>query len=94
MREFLDPVENPRYLFVRHGNLLGQKQTDYFSIPAILSNNKNDVNVFKSLWEKYIGECEIIYTRNTQGRITLLSARKNAFSNMNRPKSKRLSKWQ
>ena len=94
MREFLDPVENPRYLFVRHGNLLGQKQTDYFSIPAILSNNKNDVNIFKSLWEKYIGECEIIYTRNTQGRITLLSARKNAFSNMNRPKSKRLSKWQ
>ncbi len=94
MREFLDPVENPRYLFVRHGNLLGQKQTDYFSIPAILSNNKNDVNVFKSLWEKYIGECEIIYTRNTQGRITLLSARKDAFSNMNRPKSKRLSKWQ
>ena len=94
MREFLDPVENPRYLFVRHGNLLGQKQTDYFSIPTILSNNKNDVNIFKSLWEKYIGECEIIYTRNTQGRITLLSARKNAFSNMNRPKSKRLSKWQ
>ena len=94
MREFLDPVENPRYLFVRNGNLLGQKQTDYFSIPAILSNNKNDVNVFKSLWEKYIGECEIIYTRNTQGRITLLSARKDAFSNMNRPKSKRLSKWQ
>ena len=94
MREFLDPVENPRYLFVRHGNFLGQKQTDYFSIPAILSNNKNDVNVFKSLWEKYIGECEIIYTRNTQGRITLLSARKDAFSNMNRPKSKRLSKWQ
>ena len=94
LREFLDPVENPRYLFIRHGSFLGQRQTDYFSIPAILSNNRKDVDIFKALWEKYIGECEIIYTRNTQGRITLLNARKNAFSNMNRPKSKRLSKWQ
>ncbi len=94
LREFLDPVENPRYLFIRHGSFLGQRQTDYFSIPAILSNRKKDVDIFKALWEKYIGECEIIYTRNTQGRITLLNARKNAFSNMNRPKSKRLSKWQ
>ena len=94
LREFLDPVENPRYLFIRHGNMFGQRQTDYFSVPAILSNNRKDVEMFKALWEKYIGECEIIYTRNTQGRITLLNARKNAFSNMNRPKSKRLSKWQ
>lgn len=94
LREFLDPVENPRYLFIRHGSMLGQRQTDYFSIPAILSNRKKDTDVFKSLWEKYIGECEIIYTRNTQGRMTLLKARKNAFSDMNRPKSKRLSKWQ
>lgn len=94
LSEFLDPVENPRYLFVRHGNMFGQRQTDYFSVPSILSNNKKDVDIFKALWEKYIGECEIIYTRNTQGRLTLLNARKNAFSNMNRPKSKRLSKWQ
>lgn len=95
LQEFLNPVENPRYLFVRHDKFMGiTKQTDYFSVPAILSNRKKDTDVFKSLWEKYIGECEIIYTRNVQGRIILLSARKNAFSNMNRPKSKRLSKWQ
>ena len=95
LQEFLDPVDNPRYLFIRKEKFLGQiKQKDYFSIPAILSNRKKDVDIFKNLWEKYIGECEIIYTRNTQGRITLLSARKNAFSDMNSPKSKRLSKWQ
>ncbi len=94
LQEFLNPVENPRYLLIRYDNFLGKKQIDYFSIPAILSSNKRDVDMFMSLWKKYIGECEIIYTRNTQGRITLLNARKNAFSNMNRPKSKRLSKWQ
>lgn len=94
LREFLDPVENPRYLFIRYGSMIGKRQTDYFSIPAILSNNRKDVDIFKTLWEKYIGECEIVYTRNIQGRLNLLNARKNAFSNMNRPKSKRLSKWQ
>ena len=41
------------------------KQIDYFSIPAVMSTNKNDVKIFQRLWEKYIGECEIIYTRNT-----------------------------
>ena len=95
LQEFLNPVENPRYLFVKYDKFMGiLKQTDYFSIPAVLSAKKEDVNIFKSLWEKYIGECEIIYTRNIQGRITLLNARKNAFSSMNRPKSRRLSKWQ
>ena len=95
LQEFLNPVENPRYLFVKYDKFMGTlKQTDYFSIPAVLSAKKEDVNIFKSLWEKYIGECEIIYTRNIQGRITLLNARKNAFSSMNRPKSRRLSKWQ
>lgn len=95
LQEFLNPVENPRYLFIRYDKFMGTiKQTDYFSVPSILSVKKDDVNIFKSLWEKYIGKCEIIYTRNMQGRLTLLHARKNAFSNMNRPKSKRLSKWQ
>ena len=95
MQEFLNPIENPRYLFVKYDKFIGvMNQADYFSIPAVLSAKKEDVNIFKSLWKKYIGECEIIYTRNIQGRITLLNARKNAFSSMNRPKSRRLSKWQ
>lgn len=95
MQEFLDPVENPRYILIKHDKFLNYiKQTDYFSVPAIISPNKDTVNVFKSLWEKYIGECEIVYTRNLEGRKTLLKARKDAFSSSKRPKSKKLSKWQ
>lgn len=95
LQEFLNPVENPRYLLIKYDKFLSTiKQEDYFSIPAILSANKSAISTFKSLWNKYVGECEIIYTRNTQGRMKLLMARKNAFSSMQREKTKRLSKWQ
>ncbi len=95
LQEFLDPVDNPRYLLVKHSKFMGKiKQTDYFSIPAVLSTNKKNVDLFKQLWKKYIGDCEIIYTRNPEGRKVLLKARKDASSATKRDKSKRLSKWQ
>lgn len=95
LQEFLDPIDNPRYLIIKHSKFLGRvRQTDYFAVPAILSSKKKSVEIFQKLWEKYIGECEIVYTRNLEGRKILLKARKNASSAMKRKRSKRLSKWQ
>ncbi len=95
MQEFLNPVENPRYILIKHEKYMNLKnQTDYFSIPAVLSSNKKTTKLFKKLWEKYIGDCDIIYTRNLEGRKILLKARKEAFSATKREKSKKLSKWQ
>ena len=95
LQEFLDPVENPRYLLVRHSIFMKKiKQTDYFSIPSVIATNKRYVDLFKQLWNKYIGPCEIVYTRNVEGRKVLLKARKHAFSASNKKRSKRLSKWQ
>ena len=95
LQEFLDPVENPRYLLVRNSTFLKKiKQTDYFSIPSVIATNKRYVEMFKKLWNKYIGNCEIVYTRTPEGRKVLLKARKHAFSASNRKRSKRLSKWQ
>ena len=95
LQEFLDPVENPRYLLVRNSTFLKKiKQTDYFSIPSVIATNKRYVEMFKKLWNKYIGNCEIVYTRTPEGRKVLLKARKHAFSASNKKRSKRLSKWQ
>jgi hypothetical protein len=95
LQEFLDPVENPRYLLVRNSTFLKKiKQTDYFAIPSVVATNKRDVELFKKLWNKYIGDCDIVYTRNPEGRKVLLKARKHAFSASNKKRSKRLSKWQ
>lgn len=95
LQEFLDPIENPRYILVKHDTFMERvKQKDYFSIPSVLSANKNSVNTFKFLWEKYIGRCDIIYTRNREGYQALLKARKEAFSASCKKWSKLLSIWQ
>lgn len=95
LQEFLDPVENPRYLLVRHErfhNLINQ--TDYFAIPSVISPNKKSLEIFMKIWRTYIGNCDVVYTRSTEGRKVLLKARKYAFSAIKRNVSKRMSKWQ
>ena len=95
MKEFLDPIENPRYILIKKDKFAKFiNQTDYFAIPAIFSSKKKDVQVFEKLWMKYIGPCECVYTRNLEGRKILLKARNLAFSSLKRNKSKKLSKWQ
>ena len=95
LQEFLDPVENPRYLLVKRSRFLKRiKQTDYFAIPSAISPNKKSVEIFKGLWKLYIGDCDIVYTRSAEGRRVLLKARKYAFSAVKQKVSKRLSKWQ
>ena len=94
MQEFLDPIDNPRYILIKRekfGKIINQ--VDYFAIPAILSSSKKDVKIFAELWKKYIGDCEIVYTRNIEGRRLLLKARKLAFSDSKRSKTKKISRW-
>lgn len=94
--EFINPVENPRYLFIRKDKVLNYiDTTDYHSMPSVISNNKNNINIFKKLWQKYIGKCDIIYTRTQNGRRQLLKARKNSFSDLVRsPKAQKLSRFE
>ena len=95
LQEFLDPVENPRYLLIRTTTFLKKiKQKDYFAIPSVMATNKRCVEMFQKLWNRYIGNGDIVYTRSPEGRKVLLKARKHAFSASNEKASKRLSKWQ
>ena len=96
IREILDPIENPRYLLVRQGtSKKGLQTTDYHAIPKIIGERKKDVNLFQELWQKHIGKCKIIYTRNTNGRKILLNARNIAYSSMFRSKkSRKMSRYE
>ena len=95
LQEFLDPVENPRYLLIRTTAFLKKiKQKDYFAIPSVMAANKRYVEMFLKLWNRYIGNGDIVYTRSPEGRKVLLKARKHAFAASNKKASKRLSKWQ
>lgn len=94
--EFLNPIENPRYLFIRKdkvGKII--ETTDYHAMPAVVTQTAASRKTFKMLWEKYIGKCDIIYTRNASGRRALLKARKNSFSDLQRtPKARQLSRFE
>ena len=94
LREFLEPIENPRYLFVRKNPFLSfLKQVDYYAIPSIIGLNKKNVMLFKEIWKRRIGYCNIIYTRTEIGHDILLKARVRAYSNLQN-KTKKLNRWE
>lgn len=95
IREIVDPIENPRYVFVRKGKVGALSTTDYHALPTVIGQKKEYVKVFEGLWEKYIGPCQMIYTRSKEGRRILLKARKAAFSSLvQKPTSKKLSRYE
>ncbi|MBP5616670.1 MAG: DEAD/DEAH box helicase family protein [Elusimicrobiaceae bacterium] len=95
MQEIVDPIENPRYIFIRKSKLDFLSTTDYHSIPTIIGQKQANVQVFEGLWNKYIGGCHAVYTRTREGRKLLLKARKAAFSSLVRTKkSKKLSRYE
>ena len=94
LQEFLNPIENPKYLLVRKNRLVQWlKQVDYYSIPSIIALNKKNVLIFKEIWERRIGYCNVIYTRTETGREILLKAKIKAYSSLQK-KSKKLNKWE
>lgn len=95
LREFLDPIDNPRYILIKKSGKIYNPQTDYFAVPSAFSSKKSEAGLFKTVWEKYFGTNDkIVYVRNIEGRKLLLKARSNAYSAMKRPKSQKFSKWQ
>ena len=93
-QEFLDPIENPRYLLVRKNPVLRWlKQVDYYAIPGIIGLNKKNVLLFKEKWKKRIGYCNVIYTRTGTGRDVLLKARLKAYSNLQK-QTKKSNRWE
>ncbi len=94
LSEFLNPIENARYLLIRkHPLLRFLKQVDYYAIPSIISLNKKNVLLFKEIWKKRIGYCNIIYTRTIKGRNLLLKARVKAYSNIRR-QTQQSNRWE
>jgi len=60
MREIVDPIENPRYIFRRKSKVWLLNTTDYHAVPAVIGQKKSSVDAFAHLWNKYIGGCEVI----------------------------------
>jgi hypothetical protein len=91
MQEMLDPIENPRYILARKSWLGFRK--DYHAVPSIISANRKSAQIFADIWKRHVSKMKLVYTRNPQGRRTLLSARLNSISGGLQKRSERVSCW-
>jgi superfamily II DNA or RNA helicase len=76
LQELINPIENPKYVIIRKSyflHLLSQK--DYHAVPEIIGRKKEYALDFQLNWKKYVGSCQLIYTRTIIGRKLLLKSR-------------------
>ncbi|TFH11278.1 MAG: restriction endonuclease subunit R [Candidatus Thorarchaeota archaeon] len=93
LQDILDPIENPRYIMVRKSRLLFIQRKDYHSVPSIIGAKKAHAEYFAEMWTKHVGKMNLVYTRNSVGRLELLKARNKSLSAAFRPKSERITRW-
>ncbi|ATL45884.1 restriction endonuclease subunit R [Chitinophaga caeni] len=94
LRELLEPIENPRYIIVRYNRKGRMKAADFHAVPKILGQNKETAETFYLLWRKYVGKCDLCYTRSIPGRELLLKARWKALSNQLQKEAHPFNAWQ
>jgi len=93
LQELLGPIDDPRYLLARKNPLGPVMRKDYHAVPKALAKNKESAEHFRKMWARYIGPCEILYTRNPQGRQTLLKARAQSVSAAFGRRTDRIRTW-
>lgn len=93
LQEFMNPIENPRYLLLtkRKKGLLNQ--LNYYPIPQTIGKNKVNTEFFHQQWGKKVGKAELIYTRTLEGRKILIKARMKAMSSAFIRRTERKNTW-
>lgn len=94
----LSPIDNPRYLLHQKNNWLRLKKIDYYAVPELFGSKKETAEIFAKTLNKVVGNCELVFTRNLEGRRVLLKARARSFFNRNQRLIERnhkvKSKWE
>ena len=94
LSEILAPIDNPRYLVLRIGRLLGTDREDYHAVPIKFGVKKELATLFYKSWNKNVCLSDLIYTRTPEGRQQLLKAKMKAFSSNFSKQVKRQDRWQ
>ncbi|GAA6154322.1 DEAD/DEAH box helicase family protein [Pseudoteredinibacter isoporae] len=94
MAEILGPIDNPRYLLVREGDVYGQARDDFHAVPIRFGVKKELAQLFSESWCHYVSPSDLIYTRTKAGKQRLLKAKMRAFSSVFENKVRREDRWQ
>ena len=94
LQEIIGTVDNPRYLIIRKSQFLNVfSQKDYHSVPDLLGRKKRNAEYFERQWERFVGTCELIYTRTVEGRKLLLKSKIHSLASEFEEKTERINKW-
>ena len=94
LHEIIETIQNPRYIIIRKNVFLGLiNQKDYHSVPEIIGQNKKSAEYFQRQWNRFVGNCELIYTRTIEGRKILLQSRINSLSSEFLDKTEKINTW-
>lgn len=77
--QFFNAIDNQRYLLVNHKRKNGLH--GFFAVPEAFAKNKEDALLFESCMKQFIGNYQLVYTRNEEGRKLLLEGRVKALGN-------------
>jgi len=77
--DFFDALDNQRYILVSRKKK--RLHHEYFVVPSVFSQKKEDAIAFGTAISSLMGEYDVVYTRNCEGRKRLLEGRMYAFSN-------------
>jgi hypothetical protein len=94
LQEVVGLVGNPRYIIIRKSrSLLFTQQRDYHAVPEILGRRKEFAEYFEDRWIHLVGKCELVFTRNIEGRKMLLRSRLEALSSHFEVDVEHVNKW-
>lgn len=94
LQEIINPVENPRYVIIRKNRfMVFIMQKDYHAVPDILGRNKKLAQYFKNQWKRFVGACDLIYTRTIEGRKLLLKSRVKSLASQFKNEVEHVNKW-
>lgn len=94
LTEVLDPIDSPRYLIIKTNLFRKRLKTEnFYPVPEIFGNKKENALVFKKYWTKYLGRNKLVFTRQIEGRKLLLKARLFHVYNAFKEVSKEVIVW-
>ncbi len=94
LHEIIGLVDDPRYVIIRKSSFLKIiSQRDYHSVPEIIGQNKKNAEYFSRQWSRFVGTCELVYTRTIEGRKILLKSRIDSLSSNFVDKTEKINKW-
>lgn len=79
IKEFFGAVDNQRYLLVKNKDHKGED--GFYCVPEAFGKKKEEAEAFYQNIRPYVGDYDLVYTRNETGRKVLLEAKVKALAN-------------